>query len=151
MRELRGLALYRIRRFGPAIWELEAFRELSGSVDQHPVLADCHRALGRWADIDILWKEIGAASPSAALVTEGRIVLAGAHADRGDLQAAIGLLENGWRLPRQPRSHHLCRAYALADLYEKAGRSPRARELFRWVDSHDTGVTNASQRLRSLA
>ncbi len=151
VRELHGLVLYRLGRFKAAIGELEYFRELSGSVEQHPVLADCHRALGRWADVEALWKELGAASPSAELVTEGRLVLAGAKADRGELSAAIRVLEQGWRLPSRPRDHHLRRAYALADLYERAGRSPRARELFRWVHSHDPQLADVSQRVRALS
>ena len=151
VRELHGLVLYRLGRFGAAMAELEFFRELSGSVEQHPVLADCHRALGRWADVDALWKELGAASPSAELVTEGRIVLAGSKADRGDLSAAIRVLEHGWRLPSRPRDHHLRRAYALADLYERAGRSPRARELFRWVETHGPRLADVSERVRALS
>ena len=151
VRELHGLVLYRLGRFKAAVSELEYFRELSGSVEQHPVLADCHRALGRWADVEALWKELGAASPSAELVTEGRLVLAGAKADRGELPAAIRVLEQGWRLPSRPRAHHLRRAYALADLYEQAGRPPRARELFRWVESHDPRLADVSQRVRALS
>ena len=151
VRELYGLVLYRLGRFKAAMAELEYFRELSGSVEQHPVLADCHRSLSRWADVEALWKELGAASPSAELVTEGRLVLAGAKADRGELPAAIRVLEQGWRLPSRPRDHHLRRAYALADLYERAGRSPRARELFRWVESHDPRLADVSQRVRSLS
>ena len=150
VRELNGLVLYRLGRYQAAMRELEAFRELSGSTEQHPVLADCHRALRRWADVEVLWKELGAASPSAELVTEGRIVLAGATADRGDLTAAIGVLEQGWRLPSRPRVHHLRRAYALADLYERAGRAPRARELFRWIETHDPRLADVSQRVRAL-
>ena len=151
VRELHGLVLYRLGRFKAAMGELEYFRELSGSVEQHPVLADCHRALGRWADVEALWRELGAASPSADLVTEGRLVLAGAKADRGELPAAIKVLEQGWRLPSRPRDHHLRRAYALADLYERAGRSPRARELFRWVETHDPRLADVSERVRALS
>lgn len=160
VRELHGLALYRLGRFGEAMVELEAFRQLSGSTEQHPVLADCHRALGHWDEVDSLWAELGAASPSAELVTEGMIVTAGARADRGDLSGAIRMLERGWRisgrkdwkLPRNPRPHHLRRAYALADLYERAGRPPaRARELFGWVTRHDPHLADAPQRLKALS
>ncbi len=151
VRELHGLVLYRLGRFTAAMAELEDFRELSGSVEQHPVLADCHRALGRWADVEALWKELVEASPSADLVTEGRLVVAGAKADRGELPAAIRILEQGWRLPPRPRNHHLRRAYALADLYERAGRSPRARELFRRVESHDPRLADVTQRVRALS
>ena len=151
VRELNGLVLYRLGRFKAAVRELEAFRRLSGSVEQHPVLADCHRALGRWADVDFLWQELGARSPSAELVAEGRIVTAGARADRGDLAGAVHMLEKGWRLPPRPQQHHLCRGYALADLYERTGRSPRARELFAWVEKHDPHLADVTQRVRAIS
>ena len=53
--ELFGLTLYRLGQWKDAADHLEAFRELSGSTEQHPVLADCYRALGRWNDVDAMW------------------------------------------------------------------------------------------------
>ncbi len=151
VRELMGLSCYRLGRWAGAIEHLEAFRELSGSTEQHPVLADCHRALGHWADVDALWAELGESSPSAALVVEGRIVAAGARADRDDISGAIRMLEQGWKVPKRPRPHHLRRAYALADLYERAGRTPRARELFRWVADHAPDLADVGDRVRALS
>lgn len=151
VRELLGLTYYRLGRWSAAIDQLERFRELTGSTEQHPVLADCHRALGRWDDVEELWHELGEQSPSAALVTEGRIVRAGALADRGDLAGAVRELEKGWRPPKRPRPHHLRRAYALADLYERAGSPTRARELFAWVAHHDPGLADVTERVRSLS
>ncbi|MEZ5145013.1 MAG: hypothetical protein R2726_21235 [Acidimicrobiales bacterium] len=150
VRELYGLTLYRQGRWRAAAKELEAFRLLTGSTEQHPVLADCYRALRRWDEVDGLWAELREASPSAALVTEGRIVTAGAAADRGDLAGAIALLEQGWKRPRRPQDHHLRRAYALADLYERAGDVARARELFGWLAGVAPDVTDADRRRRAL-
>jgi tetratricopeptide (TPR) repeat protein len=82
-RELMGLTLYRLGKWKEAIEHLESFRELAGSTEQHPVLADAHRALGNWADVDVLWAELGEASPSAELVVEGRIVVAGGESRPG--------------------------------------------------------------------
>ena len=76
-----------------AATELEAYRALTGSADQLPVLADCYRALRRYDRVDELWAELREVSPSAAVVAEGRIVAAGALADQGDLQGALALLE----------------------------------------------------------
>ncbi len=149
-RELMGVTLYRLGQWKEAAAQLEAFRELSGSTEQHPVLADCYRALRRWNDIDELWDELGEASPSAELVTEGRIVVAGAKADQDDLTSAIRILEQNWRPPKRPQSHHLRRAYALADLYDQAGRIPRARELFRWVESHAPDLADVRARVKAL-
>lgn len=149
-RELLGLSLYRLERWKAASVELQAFRSLTGSVDQHPVLADCYRAQRRWNDVDDLWEELRAVSPSAAIVTEGRIVTAGSLADRGDLSGALSLLSSGWSVPKRPQDHHLRRAYALADLYERAGDVPRARELFGWVARIAPDLGDARRRLRSL-
>lgn len=149
-RELLGLSLYRLERWKPAIVELEAFRTLTNSTEQHPVLADCYRAQRRWTEVDDLWEELRAVSPSAALVTEGRIVVAGSRADRGDLAGALSLLSSGWSIPKRPQDHHLRRAYALADLYERAGDIPRARELFGWVARMAPDLGDARRRLRML-
>jgi tetratricopeptide (TPR) repeat protein len=150
VRELYGLTLYRLGRWGPAIRELEAFRAQTGSTEQHPVLADCYRALGRYAEVEDLWDELRAASPSGELVAEGRIVAAGALADQGRLDDAIRLLEAAAKPTKRPRVHHLRIAYALADLYERAGDLPRARELFTRVAASDAEFVDVESRLRAL-
>ena len=127
VRELYGLNLYLQEKWTRAARELEAFRLLSNSTEQHPVLADCYRALRQWPQVEELWDELRAASPDAVLVTEGRIVMAGSLADRDRVVDAIRVLQTGWSFPKRPKLHHLRRAYALADLYERAGEVPRAR------------------------
>jgi tetratricopeptide (TPR) repeat protein len=150
VRELYGLNLYRQEKWTQAARELEAFRQVSGSVDQHPVLADCYRALRQWPQVDELWEELRAASPDAELVTEGRIVMAGSLADRDRVSDAIRLLQAGWSFPKRPKPHHLRRAYALADLYERAGELPRARDLFQRIRAVDTEFADVGVRLRNL-
>ena len=150
VRELYGLTLYRQGKWRSAAKELEAYRLLSDGVDQLPVLADCYRALRQWRMVDELWQELGAASPDAATVTEGRIVTAGARADRGDLTGALALLSQGWRFPKSPKLHHLRRAYALADVYERLGEVPRARDLFARIQSADPDFADVGRRLRAL-
>jgi len=149
-RELYGLTLYRQGKWKPAIKELEAFRLLTGSAEQHPVLADSYRAIGNRAMVDELWEDLRSQSPSAELVIEGRIVVAGTYADTGDLSGAIRLLEQGWRMPKRPQEHHLRRAYALADLYERAGDVARARELFSRLVAADPEFGDARIRLRNV-
>jgi len=154
VRELNGLTLYRLRRWKLAAAELEAFRSMTGSTEQHPVLADCYRALKRPAMVAELWDELRQASPSAELVTEGRIVAAGSLADQGKVREAIDLLSDDkkgkWRLPRQPREHHLRRAYALADLFERAGDLARARDLFERIQRADARFGDVGRRLKAL-
>ncbi len=149
-RELYGLTLYRQGKWRPAIKQLEAFRVLTGSTEQHPVLADCYRAVGQDATVEELWDELRQVSPSAELVVEGRIVVAGMRADRGDLPGAIRLLEDGWRLPGRPQEHHLRRGYALADLYERAGDVARARQLFERLERVAPDFADVRQRRRAL-
>lgn len=150
VRELYGLTLYRLGRWSQARRELEAFRSLTGSTEQHPVLADCARALGRYVEVEDLWDELRAASPSGELVAEGRIVAAGALADQGRIDDAIRLLEAGSKPVKRTKPHHLRVAYALADLYERAGDLPRARELFGRVANSDPDFVDVDVRLRAL-
>jgi len=151
VRELHGLTLYRMAKWPDAIKELQAFVSLSGSYDQHPTLADCYRALGRHAQVEALWDELRQASPSAELVAEGRIVMAGDLADRGNLAGAIQLLERSKLDVRRPRPHHLRLWYAIADLYERAGDVPRARQWFGRVVAADRAFFDAAERVQNLA
>ena len=150
VRELYGLTLYNLGKWSESARELEAYRSLSGSPAQHPVLADAYRALRRYKKVDELWEELREASPSAELVAEGRIVAAGSLADRGDLRKAIALLERGRLDVKRPRGHHLRMMYALADLYERVGDVPRARDLFRRVLRHDRDFFDVADRVKSL-
>lgn len=150
VRELYGLARYRLGHWNEAIRELEAFRALTGSFDQHPTLADCYRAKKRWREVDALWEELKAASPSPELVAEGRIVVAGALADRGRVAEAIEVLERAKTDLRRPREHHLRIWYALGDLYERAGELTRAREFFRRVLEFDPDLYDTAERLAAI-
>lgn len=150
VRELLGLTYYRLGRWKLAVNELESFRDLSGSTEQHPVLADCYRALGRHTKVAELWEELRQVSPSAALVAEGRIVYAGSLADQGKLRDAISVLEASKPPSRKPQLHHLRVTYALADLHERAGDLPRARQLFAIVAAADPELGDVEARLRAL-
>jgi tetratricopeptide (TPR) repeat protein len=148
--ELLGLTYYRLGQWAQAARELEAYAEISRSTTSHPVLADALRALGRHTRVTELWDELKAASPDGATVAEGRIVMAGSLADRGDVAGAIALLEAGKLAAKQPSDHHLRLWYALADLYERAGEVPRARELFGRIARHDPDFVDAADRRRAL-
>jgi tetratricopeptide (TPR) repeat protein len=151
VRELCGLVQYRLGNYRAAAKELEAFVELSGSVEQHPVLMDSYRAQRRWRRVEDLWDELSTASPSAELVTEGRIVAAGALADRGLLDEAISRLDRKAGDLKRARPYHLRLWYALGDLEERAGNLARARILFDRVRAHDPDFADVAYRRRSLA
>lgn len=150
VRELYGLVLYRTGQWAAAARQLELFRDMTGSFDQHPVLADCYRAIHRYVEAEAIWDDLREASPSGDLVAEGRIVAAGCRADQGDLAGAIEILSKGARKVARPQDRHLRQWYALADLYERAGDLPRARDLFARISSVEPDAFDVRSRLRAL-
>jgi len=152
-RELHGLVCYRMGRFREAIRHLDAARRLSGDdPSQLPVIMDCHRAMGHHRRVEGLWRELRGASPDADVLAEGRLVVAADHAERGDLDGAIDLLvrAGAGRNLRHPADRHLRQWYVLADLSERAGNLPQARELFRRVADADPNLADVIVRLAGL-
>jgi tetratricopeptide (TPR) repeat protein len=148
--EVHGLASYRLGRWKQAAASLELARQLRPDPALLPVLADCYRALRRWLDVESVWRDIKAASPTHEVMTEGRIVMAGALADRGDLKAAIGLLTAAEKPPKRVRDHHLRQWYVLADLYDRAGDAVAAARWFREIAVVDPEFADVRERLRAL-
>lgn len=150
VRELLGLSHYRLGNYRAAAKELDKYVSLTASADQHPVLMDCERALGHHKRVEELWAELAAVSPSSELVAEGRIVRAGDLADQGQIDKAIAVLSKRTADVKRPKEHHLRLWYALADLEERAGNTPRARELFRRIEQHDKTFADVAERLSGL-
>ena len=152
VRELHGLACYRLGRWRDAVRHLQASIDLSGDVSQIPALMDCCRALGRYRQVETQWDRLRQASSSAEVLVEGRMVLAATLADRGDLGAAIALLNEAGasRTFRNPAERHLRQWYLLGDLYERAGDTPKARDFFTRVVAADPELTDAAERLGGL-
>lgn len=150
VQELYGLTLYRMGRWTAAMHRLEQYEELTGAVDQVPVLADCYRALGRLNDVHDAWDRLRHADPGAQTITEGRIVAAGALADEGRSADAIHLLEAGPLRPKRPKEHHLRLWYALADLYDRVGDLQRARRGFARIAEVEPGFVDVQDRLAAL-
>jgi hypothetical protein len=150
--ELLGLSQYHQGNWKAALPSLELFATLTGSVDQHPVRMDCHRALGRPKRVEALFNELRAGSPDAEVLSEGRLVLAGTRADLGDLDGAVRLLVDAGagRLVRNPSERHLRQWYVLGDLTERSGDMAKARELFLRVQSADPDAYDVADRLESL-
>jgi hypothetical protein len=115
-----------------------------------PVLADCYRAMKRWTAVDATWREIRELSPSHEVMAEARIVVAGAHADRGELKQAIALMQPAQKPPKKVRDYHLRQWYVLADLLDRAGDTMGATRWFREVLAHDADFADARERLRAL-
>ena len=148
--EVVGLASYRLGKWREAASALETQRAMTGGVRNHPVLADCYRALRKYDKAVELWDELKEVSPNPELMAEGRIVAAGALADQGDLAGAIRLMAKSADAPRRVRDHHLKQWYVLADLYDRSGEVVKARQLFSRIRSLVPDYADVDDRLRSL-
>jgi hypothetical protein len=114
------------------------------------VIADCHRAQGRWVAVDQVWAEIKATSPSHDVMAEGRMVAAGALADQGDLRGALDLMEPALKRPKTVRDFHLRQWYVLGDLYDRVGDPISARRWFAAITEFDDEFADVDARLRGL-
>ena len=151
VRELLGLAHYHAGRYKEAASELAAFRRLSGTTEQNPVIADSYRALGRPEKAVEICDEIEFKKVEPAVTFEGQIVASGALADMGRLDEAIARLERLTLRPPVAEEHHMRAWYALASLLEKKGRFSQAKEWFEAVASADPDLTDADERLKKLS
>jgi tetratricopeptide (TPR) repeat protein len=151
-RELLAVSQYHQGYWKAALPNLEAFAALTGSVDQHPVRMDCHRALGRPKRVEALYQELRQGSPDPEVLSEGRLVLAGTRADNGDLAGAVELLveAGAGRLVRNPAERHLRQWYVLGDLMERSGDLAKARELFLRIATADPDAYDVTERLDAL-
>jgi tetratricopeptide (TPR) repeat protein len=149
-RELLGLAYYRNESYREAARELAAFRRISGSTEQNPVIADCYRALQKPNKALELIDEMDP-SVDEAVRYEGAIVAAGALADGGRIDEALERLEELELRPASASEHHLRAWYVLGDLLERKGRYTQARSWFEAVASADPEFTDAAGRAHKLA
>lgn len=149
--ELYGLTYYKLGEWTKAISRLKKFESLTGSVEQHPVLADCYRALSKWNQCDEMWDELIAVSPSRQLVEEGRIVQANSLAERDKLPDAIKLLESAPDPKGKPDVYFFRRWYVLANLYEKSGSLSKARQLYTKIVKYEPSFADTSERLADLS
>ena len=149
--EVAGLSMYRLGRWQDAADQLEIARGIKpAEVVNHPVLADCYRALRRYEKVTELWESMKLLSPPAALLAEGRIVAAGALADQGELQSAVRMMTHGSSDPHKVQEHHLREWYVLADLYDRAGDVASARRLFLKIQNSDAKFADVADRLNTL-
>jgi tetratricopeptide (TPR) repeat protein len=148
--EVLGLTAYRAGRWKQAATELETAQALHPSVELMPVLADVYRALRRYHDVERIWTEVREVSPSQEVLAEARIVVAGAHADQGDLKGALRVMGRSSEVPKRVRDHHLRQWYVLGDLHDRAGDTLEAARWFELVAAHDRDFVDVVDRLRAL-
>jgi tetratricopeptide (TPR) repeat protein len=148
--EVAGLANYRLGRYKPAAASLEIANDLHENPEILPVLADCYRALERWSAVERVWLQIRESSPAHHILAEGRIVAAGALADRGDLAGAIALMLPATKNTKTVKDHHLRQWYVLADFYDRIGDPLKARRWFGTIAEIDRDYYDIQTRLRHI-
>jgi tetratricopeptide (TPR) repeat protein len=151
VREATGEAAYAAGHYAEALAELRAAKRMNGATAYLPIMADCHRALGKPQEALKL-----AASPSVAgfapeAKAEMTIVEAGARRDLGQLDAALRTLERA-PLSSKSRAPWVVRLrYAYADILEAAGREQDALAWFHRTHAIDgEQLTDADERAEAL-
>ena len=151
VREAAGEAAYAAGHYAEALSELRAAKRMNGATAYLPIMADCHRALGRPEEALKLAKSPGVASFAPEAKAEMTIVEAGALRDLGRLDAALRTLERA-PLNSQNRSPWVVRLrYAYADTLEAAGRETDALAWFHRTHAIDGAeITDAEARAEAL-
>lgn len=151
VREAFAIASYRAGKYADALSELRAVRRMRGGDEFVPMMADCERALGKPEKALELLRGITLNALEPETRAEVLIVMAGARADMGQIEAARVLLEipdltSGADAPARARLQ-----YAYADLWERSGDVVKAREWFSAALASDPDdVIGAGERLAEL-
>ena len=112
-----------------------AGRLLPGARPPRQGRASCGRSCERRRPAPRSWPRAASCTPASL-------------ADQGRLDDAIARARGRASRPaKRPQEHHLRVAYALADLYERAGDVPKARQLFRIVAAADPELGDVEARL----
>ena len=93
VREAAAVTAYATGRFAEALREFRTVTRLNGSHEHLPLVADCERGLGRPERAIELAQSPEAATLSKAAAAELQLVIAGARADLGQLDAALMILD----------------------------------------------------------
>jgi tetratricopeptide (TPR) repeat protein len=152
VRELTGLAAYRLERWPIAKSNLRAYFDITGDPEHLPLVMDCERAGRRFRAVEKTFAQLEESEPSAEVLAEARIVLAASLADQKKFDEAILLLQKSGaaKALRNPSYRHIRLWYALADVYDRAGDQGSAREFFARVVMADPDAYDAALRLEEL-
>lgn len=151
VREATGEAAYAAGHYAEALAELRAAKRMNGATAYLPIMADCHRALGRPEDALKLAKSPSVANFAPEAKAEMTLVEAGARRDLGQLDAALRTLELA-PLGSMSRQAWVVRLrYAYADTLVAAGRDKDALAWFHRTHAIDSDeITDAAARADDL-
>ena len=150
VRELLGIALYRAERFRDALRELQAYRRITGRMDQNHLIADCQRALGAPEKAIEPSREALRAPIDDEARAEAAVVGASALADLGRFDEALAMIRAFRTSETTARPFELRLWYTAGDILERAGRRREAVLEFTRVMEHDPSAFDAAERLARL-
>lgn len=144
VRELMGLASYRLERWKEALGELRTYRRMSGDTTHLPVEMDCLRALGRREDVHKAWEELQRLGGHPAALKEGRVVYGAFLLDEGEPRRA-------WEVTRPKRisadAHEadLRQWYVASRAAAALGDVDTARQLLRGIEDLDSSFPGLAE------
>ncbi len=152
VRELTGLAAYRADRWAMAKIHLRAYFTITEDPEHLPLVMDSDRANHRYRAVEKTFEELNDHEPTPEVLAEGRIVMAATWADQRKYDQAIELLTRAGATKnlRNPSYRHVRLWYALADVFDRAGDTASARELFARVVLAEPDAYDAADRLAEL-
>ncbi|GAA4382277.1 tetratricopeptide repeat protein [Nocardioides caricicola] len=151
VREACGEAAYAAGHYAEALAELRAAKRMNGATAYLPIMADCHRALGKPQEALKLAKSPSVANFAPEPKAEMTIVEAGARRDLGQLDAALRTLELAPLMSKSRSSWVVRLRYAYADTLEAAGRDQDALMWFHRTHAIDADeLTDADERADAL-
>lgn len=151
VREAAGEAAYAAGHYAEALADLRAAKRMNGATAYLPIMADCHRALGRPEDALKLSKSPSVVNFAPEAKAEMTLVEAGARRDLGQLDAALRTLELAPLMSKSRQSWVVRLRYAYADTLVAAGREKDALAWFHRAYSIDSDeMTDAAARAADL-
>jgi len=151
VRELLGVSLYRSGQYRDALRELQAYRRMTGRLDQNHLIADSYRGLGMPEKAVPVAVEAVRSRLREEPRAEAAVVGASALADLGRYDEAIGLLRGFPTRRDEAQPWDLRMWYVAGDVLFRAGRRQEAAEEFRRVIRYDPGAFDAAERLAALS
>lgn len=128
IREILGLAAYRVGDWQKALRELRTYRRLSGETTHMPVEMDILRALERPRDVEAAWQEFRKLGGGPAAKKEARVVYASHLIDRDELDKAAEVAGSPRRVA-DPWPEDLRLWYVAARIAALRGDKSRARGI----------------------
>ncbi|KQW44042.1 hypothetical protein ASC77_21880 [Nocardioides sp. Root1257] len=151
VREATGETAYAAGHYAEALAELRAAKRMNGATAYLPIMADCHRALGKPQEALKLAKSPGVANFGPEAKAEMTIVEAGARRDLGQMDAALRTLELAPLMSKSRAAWVVRLRYAYADTLVAAGRDQDALAWFHRTYSIDSDeLTDAAERAEAL-